>query len=106
MLPLRLIQALQGHPDALVVCVLAASAGALCVENARAGIALLAFGLVFYHFRRTTAESHEREMAELRLEEQRINLKHLKSRYRGRFLQQEPEQSETATSWKRHIEGK
>jgi hypothetical protein len=77
MLQPGLIQALKGNPDGLVVAVLSVSAGAICIENAWAGLGFLAVSLLLYHVRRTTAEAHERKMARLRVDEQFVRVERI-----------------------------
>jgi hypothetical protein len=92
MLPPGTLRYLKGNPDAILAAVVAAMAfGALSVGAPSAGvIAILAIVLGLYHIRRMANERHQREIAQLKVDEAAVRVEAIKAQHRALLASDQP----------------
>ena len=92
LLPPGAIAALKGHPNGVVtVSLFTAAVGAMAVGAPPLGVVpAMAIAFVMFHNRCCSAERHEGEMAQRKVDEAAVNVEAIKARHRDLLLSGQP----------------
>ena len=92
MLPPGTLRYLKGNPDAILAAAVAAMAFAAELAGVPlwSAVAVLVIVLVMYHIRRTANEGHQRDMAQLKVNEAAVRVEAIKAQHRALLASDQP----------------